>query len=480
MSSFSSLEIGKRSLLAQKFGIDTTSNNIANVNTPGFSRRSAVMSETEANKSNGNYQGSGVQVNLLRSFRQELLDKEVCGNLSQQKGYEIDQLYLQQISSVFGEPSDSGLSELTTSFLNTFNTLAQNPENVALRQSLLENANALTQKFNSTARGLSQLRDDSRSHISQDINKANTLLKDIANLNSQISRSKAQTNSDIQTYVDQRSLKIEELSQIASVSTARNDDGSVNVFIDGANVVNSSYSSELRMNETVNSITGERTIQIFKYDPESASSTLLTPQSGEISSLLNMFNVTLDDKDSSSGFSVAKSLDNFANAIAQSVNSKVMGGYGLDDTAGPPAGRSFFDPSVGFVSAQDIKVSSDIANQPRKIPLSDQPNEPGNNKIALSIAGIMNDTTFLDSQKPIDYFANFLGQIGTSLNYANNGQSATTNIQLQLETQRQSVMGVNLDEEAIDLIKYQRAFEAASRIINTANELLSTIVNLGR
>jgi len=128
MSSFSSLEIGKRALLAQKFGIDNTSNNIANVNTPGFSRRTAVMSETDAYKTNGDYQGTGVQVDLLRSFRQELLDKEVCGNLSQQKGYEIDQSYLQQISSVFGEPSDSGLSELTTSFLNTFNTLAQNPE----------------------------------------------------------------------------------------------------------------------------------------------------------------------------------------------------------------------------------------------------------------------------------------------------------------------------------------------------------------
>ncbi|HPD32943.1 MAG TPA: flagellar hook-associated protein FlgK [Candidatus Kapabacteria bacterium] len=480
MSSFSSLEIGKRALLAQKFGIDNTSNNIANVNTPGFSRRTVVMSETDAYKTNGNYQGTGVQIDLLRSFRQELLDKEMRGAISQQSGYEINQSYLLQITTVFSEPSDTGISELTTEFLNSFNSLAQDPESVALRQSVLENARALTEAFNSTAQGLIQLRDNARSNISQDITKINNLLKDIANLNQQISRSKSQTNSDVQTYVDQRATKIEELAKLTSVTTTTNDDGSVNLFIDGSNVVNQSYSSELRINESINPITGEKTLQLQKYDSESGSSSIIDPQAGELSSLLNMYNVTLDDKDSTGGFSIAKSLDNFANALAQSVNSKTINGYGLDDTTTPPVGRNFFDPSVGFISAKDIKISADIANQPRNIPLSNQPNEPGNNKVALDIAGIMNDQTFLDNQKPIDYYANFLGQIGTSLNLANNGVSTTTSIQTQLETQRQSVMGVNLDEEAIDLIKYQRAFEAASRVINTANEILSTIINLGR
>ena len=480
MSSFSSLEIGKRALLAQKFGIDTVSNNIANVNTPGFSRRTAVMSETEAYNTNGNYQGTGVQVELLRSFRQDLLDKEMRGTVSQQSGYEVEQSFLQQISSIFGEPSDNGLSELTTKFFNTFNILAQNPENVALRQSLLENAQALTDSFNTTAQGLTQLREDAHSQIMQDINKTNSLLKDIANLNQQISRSKSQTNSDIQTYVDQRSTKIEELSKLAQVSVSANEDGSVNLFIDGANVVNQSYASELRLNESINPITGEKTLEVLKYDPENSSTTPINTQSGEISSLLNIYNLTLDDKDSTTGFSVAKSLDNYANAIAQSVNSKTNNGYGLDDLTAPPPGRNFFDPTVGVVSAKNIKISVDIADQPRNITLSNQPNEPGNNKIALDIAAIMRDPTFLDNQKPIDYYANFIGQIGSALNFANNGVSATNSIKTQLETQRQSAMGVNLDEEAIDLIKYQRAFEAASRVINTANELLSTIVNLGR
>jgi flagellar hook-associated protein 1 FlgK len=177
MSSFSSLEIGKRALLAQKFGIDNTSNNIANVNTPGFSRRTAGMSETAAYKTNGDYQGTGVQVDLLRSFRQELLDKEMRGAIAQQSGYEIDQSYLQKITTVFGEPSDNGISELTAKFFNSFNSLAQSPESVSLRQSVLENAYALTDAFNSTAQGLTQLRDDARSNISQDITKNKQFIK---------------------------------------------------------------------------------------------------------------------------------------------------------------------------------------------------------------------------------------------------------------------------------------------------------------
>jgi Flagellar hook-associated protein len=86
----------------------------------------------------------------------------------------------------------------------------------------------------------------------------------------------------------------------------------------------------------------------------------------------------------------------------------------------------------------------------------------------------------LDGQNPSEFYANFLGKVSYATSEAINGLNTSKLIQSQLETQRESLIGVNLDEEAISLIKFQKAFEAASRVINTANEMLNTIINLGR
>jgi flagellar hook-associated protein 1 FlgK len=481
MSSFSALEIGKRALLAQQFGINVTNNNIANVNTPNYSRRTPTFVETEpTGKTLGQYSGTGVTVGDLTNYRQELLDKELRTATSQNKGYEIDQNIYQQIDAVLAEPSDNGLNELTTKFLSTFNQLALTPDDVALRQSLLEQANTLTAQFNSTANGLAQIREDAKQSLSQVVDQANSLIKDIASLNTSIVNSKPNTNSDSQTLIDQREGKIEQLSQLFGINVTYNQDNTANIFINGTNIVTGSVGSQIKMNETINNVTGEKTLQLLKVNTDNQSTTLLNPDVGQAANYLKYYNVLLDDKESSSSFSVAKNLDDFANALAQSINSKVITGYGLDDKQSTPPGRNFFDPSAGFISASQIKVSADIANTPKAIPLSSKPNEPGNNDIALQLGRIAQDQSFLNGQTPTEYYANFLGKLSYATSEAINGYNTTNLVQQQLQNQRDSTIGVNLDEEAISLIKYQKAFEAASRIVNTSNELLTTIVNLGK
>jgi len=481
MSSFSALEIGKRALLAQRFGIDVTNNNIANVNTPGYSRRTPTLVETDpSNKSLGQYMGTGVSVSGLRNFRQELLDKEVRNATSQNKGYEIDQEVYQKIDSVLAEPSDNGLNELTTKFLMTFNQLALTPDNVALRQSLLEQANTLTAQFNNTANGLAEIRNDSRQSLEQNILKANSLIKDIASLNMSIATSKVPTNIETQSLIDKRAGKIEELSEIFGINVSYNDDGTANIFVNGTNIVTAGIGSEIKINETINDFSGEKTLQLIKLNTDNQSATLLNPETGTAANYLKYYNVLLDDKESSNSFSAAKMLDEFANALAQSINSKVIKGYGLEDVSGQPPGRSFFEPSVGFVSAAQIKVSSDIANKPKAIPLSSKSGEPGNNDIALQIGRISEDQSFLNGQTPTEFYANYLSKLSYATSESINGYNTTSLIKQQLETQRESAIGVNLDEEAISLIKFQKAFEAASRVINTTNEMLATIVNLGK
>lgn len=480
MAGFYSLEIGKRALLAQRFGIDITSNNISNVNTPGYSRRTTILTETDPSKSQNQYIGTGSKVALLNNFRSELLDKEVRTANSQVKSMQLEQDLYQKIDAVLAEPSENGLNELTNKFLSTFNSLASTPDDIAQRQFLLEQARTLAERFNSTAIGLAEIRNDTKFSINQQIQNANKLIQEIVELNKSIVNSKAQTNSEAQTLVDKRATKLEELSNLFGINVSYNDDGTANVFVNGSNIITSQVASILKLNESVNSITGEKTLEIIKINPENQSATIITPQSGEIATNLKFYNIVLDDKESSNSFSIAKQLDEFANALVQSINSKTIAGFGINDKGPQPPGRTFFEPNIGFVSASLIKVSKDIEDKPQDIPLSSKPSEPGNNDIARAIGRILEDRSFLEGQNPSEFYANFLGKVSYATSEAINGLNTSKLIQSQLETQRESLIGVNLDEEAISLIKFQKAFEAASRVINTANEMLNTIINLGR
>ncbi len=480
MSSFSSLEIGKRALLAQKFGLDVTSNNIANINTVGYSRRQAVMSETTPVNISGQFLGTGVITDNLRSFRSEMQDKEIRNNTSRNAGYELQESLLTRLESILAEPSDNGLSELTTSFFNTFDEISTNPHDTALRDHLLDTAKQLTDRFNLTAKQIVDMRDDVRSNIESDVSNINHLLKDIAELNRSIGLTKAETSIEAQTYVDEREVKLEKLSKYANIHLGTNDNGSVNVFMNGINVITDTMYNEVKAQESLNSATGERTITIISTDLQGNHPENLDVQNGELATKLKIYNETLDDNDSSSGYSVAKKLDEYANGIVQQVNALMNTGFGLNDTGTTPPGRNFFEPVVGNAKAINIRVSADVWNKPDDIPLSDVAGEDGNNSIALQIARLSSNESFIGDSTPTEFYATILNKIGNMGKEAKSGRQTTQLIGQQLETQRESIIGVNLDEEAISLVKFQKAFEASSRIVNVTDEILSTIVNLGR
>lgn len=480
MAGFSSLEIGKRALLAQRFGIEVTSNNIANVNTPGYSRRSATLSETDSILSKGNYFGTGVQADTLRSFRDEYYDREIRSTNSRLSAFEEDEKMFQKIEAILNEPSDMGLTEYVTDFFTAFDDLSLKPENVGLRETLLGNAQTLVERLHTTSSQMTETRAELNSKINMNVDKVNTLVEEIAKLNKSIANSAASANSDNNSYVDEREKKLEELSSIIDVQVSFEQNGLANVFANGMNLITGETVNRLKASEIVNPATGERDIQISHYDPSKGLTQQITPQSGELYSNLKHYNTTLDPNETGNGFSVAKQLDEFAGALVSKVNSLTQKGFGLDDTYAVSPGRAFFDPIVGKATAANIAISADIKDNPRDIPMSGSPGAPGNSEIARAISRIQQDKNFLNNQTPVEYYTTFLGKVASASLEAVNGLSAANLVSDQLNTQRESVIGVNMDEEAINLIKFQKAFEAASRVVNTTNELLATIINLGK
>jgi flagellar hook-associated protein 1 FlgK len=474
-----SLEIAKRALIAQRLGLDATSGNIANVNTPGYSRRVPTLSEGEPLPSRNGFVGNGVLISKLRTFREEFFDRQIRRSLSYLNTLETDDTIIQRLSVIFGEPGENSLNTILSDFLNSFEDLSYKPTDISLRQRTVNLAQTLLTRFKEVAAQLQETRQQVRTDINDSITQANKLIKEIADLNYKIASSKSKVEGDNQTLIDQRATKIEELSKLIDVNVTQGDFNTVNVFAGGINLVTGSTYNQLKLKETINTTSQERTLSILKTDASGKELATINVQNGKLFSLLEHYNTTLDDKDSSGKFSVATTLENFFATLVNRINSISETGYGLDDTGPPPPGREIFT-FAGTLTISSTNVNSEIIADARKLPISAFPGENGDATIARNISALSNDSTFLDGQTPDNYLTNLIGQIGNLGEQISSLYTISKTANDQLLNQRESLIGVNLDEEAINLMKYQKAFEAASRVVTTTNDILGTLINLGR
>lgn len=478
--SFNSLEIGRKALLAQRMGLDITSNNIANVNTEGYSRRSADFAESsDAIYSNGNFMGTGVLMSKLKTFREEFFDREVRNTLSRKSGLEQDDKILERVETILAEPTAENLNNSVTDFFKAFDELALKPESVGLRENVLEVANTFVDKFNYIASQLNDARTEVGKEIYAMTEKSNRIISEIATINQSFSAGQSMALEQAQTMIDKREVLLEELAEISNVTVTDGNDGQINVFLNGINVVTRGVASTLKVAENV-SAQGEVTFKVNKVDKNGKILNAVTPSNGKLAASLQHFNVTLDGRESSNQFSAFKRLNDFATSIVENVNSITEKGFGLDDVDAESPGRKFFDIGNETSSSFTISLSVDLMNNPKNIPLSSIANEPGNSDIAREIARLADKNDFLNDETYYEYYASFIGKVGSMRQDTIRLFDNVSVISEQLENQRESIIGVNLDEEAVNLVKYQQAFQAASRIVNTTNELLTTIVNLGR
>jgi flagellar hook-associated protein 1 FlgK len=476
MGAFSSLEIGKRALQAQQYALDATSNNVANVNTEGYSRRTVNMAETAPNNKSGHLHGTGVIASKLQNYRMEFFDKEVRNTQSSMSGSSMDAQYLKRVETILSEPSENGLNELISNFFNTFSEMASNPEHMGLRTNIISQSKQIAERFNSNAERLLEAKNDALSQANRNISEANTLISDIASLNKEIGSVKLELNGEAQSMADQRALKIEKLSNLFETKVSYDNGNSANVFVNGINLITKDSFSQLETVITNNPVTSEQHLSVKIKGSEKE----IEINSGETGSLLKHYNETLDENDSSGKFSVATELNKFANTFAEKINEISKQGFGLNDTGTTPSGYTFFEPSDGTLDMFSIAISDDINGQPENIPLSDKGGEPGNSNLAVQFSSLANDKTAIDNQSFAEYYSTLLSRLGSASKNAQNSEQTSNLIFSQLNSQRDSVMGVNLDEEAVNLVKYQKAFEASSRAITLTNDMLTTLVNIIR
>ncbi|MBI3578672.1 MAG: flagellar hook-associated protein FlgK [Ignavibacteriales bacterium] len=449
------LETARRALNSQRAGMNVTSHNIANASTEGYSRQRVEFQATPPEKTPLGLLGTGVTTEHIGRVRERFIDQQIRGANDTLGESSSQQSILGQVEAVVNEPSDAGLSGAFTKFFNAFQSLSLHPEESSTRNEVLQQGVQLTQAFQRLSKSLSQLKSDLLNDVNTKIDRVNQLTKEISDLDVQIT---AITTSgyDPSDAKDQLDLKLDELSKIVPIKVAEDQRGSVMVSVGGTMVASRAGSVSLK------SLASGTTVKVVGE----VSGKDVTVGSGELGGILKSYNTTIPGYQSK--------LNQIAAALISRVNTLHAAGYGLGTP--PPTGNNFF----AGTDATDIKVDPAVTSNISNIAASAD-GSAGNNGVATAIAHVESEALLNGNTTSIPQaYRGLVSEIGSDITSSDNIAKAQQLVLTQLENQRSAVSGVSIDEEMTNLIKFQRSFDAAARIVTTANEMFQTILDLVR
>jgi len=458
-------EIGKSGLKLFQVAAEVTSENIANVNTPGYSRQRVVFQTAPPTTHNGFPLGTGVRVQVVERYYDSLLQKQLV-NAGTTSGYDSHKLgVLQQIEPVFNEIAQDGLGAAMNDFYSSWQDLSINPSGTAERQSVLAKAQIMVDQFHYVSRSISDaitIQNESLTPLVGDINKT---LSDIAQLNGYIKNTEL-VSGNANEMRDQRDYLIRQLAEKMQVSFVENDDGTTDIsYTDGSGtyaLVTGTQAGSLSLAANAVALPdGSTRYDVQLTDASGTGPTTLAPTTGKLGATIVMRDTVLqgylDDVDA-----LADRVVTDLNALHSSVTSF--------DLNGDP-GADFFDPAG--VTAATISLDANVLGQPEHIAAA-QAAFAGDNQNALAIARLNSVNGY-----SLTYDA-LMAQVGLDVQSAQTVVKQGEAFMKQLTTLRDSQSGVSLDEELANLIQYQRSYQASAKLITTATEMMDVVLAMVR
>lgn len=454
---FSSFEIGRRAMAANQLGINITGQNISNVNTPGYARRHVLLGETAPNNLGGFVVGNGVTVQGVQSFRDRFIESRIqtetgiAGRLTAQRDA------VSQVETVLQGTADGGLQNALSGFFGAFRDLDSNPNSLSIRAVAAQKGEALASAFHSTGARLDEIRRGTNEQIRTVVNEVNSLSGKIADLNKQIQITES-SNGDAADLRDQRGELVKSISELTGARSTDNGDGTITLTVgEGRALVSGGNAWQVKANDTP-----PLGMVALTIDDQP-----VTFDEGTIRGLQNAISETSKQLDS---------LDGLAAQVADRVNTLHTSGKDLDGNTG----LNFFNPGSP-VTAANLSVNTAITTNPRLVVASSlsQPGQSGT--VAGQIANLLTDQNTTVGSRTGSFssiFGAMLSDAGEQVNAAENGLQTQSAIISQATAQREAVSGVSLDEEAVNLLQYQKAYEAAARFLKVADEMTQTILSL--
>lgn len=445
------LDIARTGLLTYQSALTVSSNNITNASNEDYSRQVVYLGAKSTEYVNGLSIGAGVEITDVVRMRDELLDTQISSYKSKYSASEQSVTTLSNLESLLSEPSSLGLSSLLDDFFNSWDGLSEDASSTSLRNEVINSAQNLASKLQNVYEGYADVKKDTQTETSSMADSLNSYISQIYDLNKEIS-AVASTGGSANDLMDERTALINEMSELANITVNYNDDQTVSISIGGIFAVDGTTSVEFALQEE----NGE----IALVTAEGGTKANVT--SGKIAANIELYNDTIPD--------YLSQLDTIGTAIYDAVNSVHSTGY--TNTSTPQTGVNFFSSYADGV----LVINEDIVDDPNMIAASSVSGQEGNNDIALQIAELA-DTAYIDGNTISEAYSNFVNDIATNIEQQTQNVDSYELVLEELDAQVSEVSGVSVDEELVNVIKYQSAYQASARLITVANELFDTLLS---
>jgi flagellar hook-associated protein 1 FlgK len=448
----SSLLIAVHALGVQDDALNTTTNNIANANTPGYARQRADLAEAQPVEEAGAVYGQGVDLQRIESIRDQLIELQLHNEAQQQGSAQAQLSALQQVENQFSD-ADAGIGAQLNNFFSSLSQLSADPTSVSYRQGIMTAAQNLVSQFKNTAGQLVTIQQNLDTGVSNTINDINRLLVQIAQVNGMVQQ-KTAIGQDPGALEDQRIQLVRQLASLTDVKVIQTEQGETLTTANGSPLVvgNKSFQLATQLNAA-----GFHSVTLNGQEI-TASIT-----AGKLGGLLQVRDGAIPN--------FSAQLDTFAFQFVQAVNNANHQGFTTSGTPGPDI---FTPPATSKGAAEGMSLAT---TDPQVIAASidGTPGSSGNLQNLLQVQS----NALPMGQSPTEAYANLVFQAGSAVANAKASSDASDLVMQQLSDQRASVSGVSLDEESANLIRYQRAYQACARVVTTVDELTQVVLAMG-
>ncbi len=493
MSVFGGLETARKGLIVSQKAIEVTGHNIANANTIGYSRQRLNIQSVEPASAVSRYAlssveliGQGARIASVEQIRNSFLDNQFRKETSLGSSWGTRSEGLGYVELLFDELHGTGLSAAINQFSGSLQELTKSPATNENRTNVLQNAISLAETLQHFSTQLSDKQGELDQTVQVMTGQINTIAQSIAALNSQIGQYElsGQQANDLR---DQRNSQLDDLSKLIDFTTAEDSKGQLQVFLGDQKLVD--YI-------TVRNLTNELTVDNpLNGETDALSSVIWEDNSTAVSINSGSLQATLDLRDGATADNVgvpyfSLELDRLTVGLANAFNEVHEAGWTLPNAAAGTTsvtGIPFFTTELDTLgvakpmSASSIRVNPAIETNLSLIAASDaqvtSDSITGNNKNALSMVALFSSEEIPDLGSFSGFINGFIGTVAAEANQANNRAENQNVLTDSIDKQRASIMGVSLDEETTNLIKFQHSYAAAARVITTIDEMLDVLIN---
>lgn len=465
-STFGGFDIATRALHTSQRTLQVIGHNIANLNTPGYSRQTVEIHATNPLEAAGlaritpGQVGTGVTLAAINRVRNLYVDERLLEERSVQGEVNQARDLLQQIQAAYSEPGPGGISSLLTQFFNRLQDLSTNPERIDVRATVREQGAALARQFNVVTDALGSIVSGIDQQIRSTVDQANKLGRQVAELNARI-RQAVVIGDHPNDLLDERDELVRQLSDQLGVRTVEELDdagrptGSLNVFVGGFALVLGGYSETLPATHEV----------IGDVPHLTAGATNYPVLGGNLAGMIKAAELAA---------SYIADLDMIAMTFMNAVNETHRAGYGLDGANDRP----FF----AGTGARDLRISAEIASDLRAIaaaapPAPGQTPAAGNGDNARALADLRNAPLFGD-YSVAEFYGARVAQVGVDAQSYERKAANQEKVLQQLREMRNAASGVSLDEELAQMLQFQRSYQAAARLLDTMDAVLEDLFSI--